>query len=41
VLTIDGEYYLEQFPPGQGLASLGLDEDQAPDQQPKRSDNVF
>jgi len=26
VVMIDGEYYLQQFQPGQGIASLGLDE---------------
>jgi penicillin-binding protein 1A len=40
VVTIDGEYYLEQFQPGQGLATLGLDETQPPE-QPKHSENVF
>ncbi|MBV8211234.1 MAG: penicillin-binding protein 1A [Burkholderiaceae bacterium] len=40
VVTIDGEYYLQQFQPGEGLASLGLDEAQPPEQA-KRGDNVF
>jgi penicillin-binding protein 1A len=40
VVTIDGEYYLQQFQPGQGLASLGLDEEKPPEQA-KRSENVF
>jgi penicillin-binding protein 1A len=40
VVTIDGEYYLEQFPPGQGIASLGLDETQPPEQA-KHDENVF
>ena len=40
VVTIDGEYYLEQFQPGQGLASLGLDEAPVPEQV-KRGENVF
>jgi len=40
VVTIDGEYYLEQFQPGQGVASLGLDDAQPPE-QPKHSENVF
>ncbi|HEX4599281.1 MAG TPA: PBP1A family penicillin-binding protein [Burkholderiaceae bacterium] len=44
VVTIDGEYYLEQFPPGQGIASLGLDEGQPqppPPEQAKHDENVF
>ena len=40
VVSIDGEYYLEQFPPGQGLATLGLDQAQVPEAT-KRSENVF
>ena len=40
VVTIDGEYYLEQFQPGQGLASLGLEEAPVPEQV-KRGENVF
>jgi penicillin-binding protein 1A len=40
VVTIDGEYYLEQFQPGQGVASLGVDEVQQPEQA-KQSGNVF
>ena len=40
VVTIDGEYYLEQFQPGQGVASLGL-EDAQPPEQAKHSENVF
>jgi penicillin-binding protein 1A len=40
VVTIDGEYYLEQFQPGQGVASLGLDDAQPPEQA-KHSENVF
>jgi penicillin-binding protein 1A len=40
VVTIDGEYYLEQFQPGQGLASLGLD-DAPVAETPKRADGVF
>jgi penicillin-binding protein 1A len=40
VVTIDGEYYLQQFQPGQGVASLGLEDAQAPE-QPKHSENVF
>jgi len=40
VVTIDGEYYLEQFQPGQGLASLGV-EDAQPPEQAKHSENVF
>jgi penicillin-binding protein 1A len=41
VVTIDGEYYLEQFQPGQGIASLGLDEPQPPPDQAKHDENVF
>jgi len=41
VVTIDGEYYLEQFQPGEGVASLGLDDAQPPVEQAKRNDNVF
>ena len=40
VVTIDGEYYLQQFQPGEGVASLGLDEAQPPEQA-KQGDNVF
>jgi len=25
-VQIDGEYYLQEFQPGQGVASIGLDE---------------
>jgi penicillin-binding protein 1A len=39
VVTIDGEYYLEQFQPGQGLATLGLDEAQP--EATRHSENVF
>jgi penicillin-binding protein 1A len=42
VVTIDGEYYLQQFQPGQGIASLGLDEaQQQPPEQAKHDENVF
>jgi penicillin-binding protein 1A len=43
VVTIDGEYYLEQFQPGQGIASLGIDETQPaqPSEQAKHDENVF
>ena len=40
VVTIDGEYYLQQFQPGQGVASLGVDDAQPPEQA-KHSENVF
>jgi penicillin-binding protein 1A len=40
VVTIDGEYYLQQFQPGQGLASLGLEDDQPP-AGPAKHENVF
>jgi len=40
VVTVDGEYYLEQFQPGQGIASLGLDEALTPEQA-RRNENVF
>jgi penicillin-binding protein 1A len=46
VVSVDGEYYLEQFQPGQGVASLGLDEapvpqPQQPAEQAKHDENVF
>ena len=31
VVQIDGEYYLQEYQPGQGVASIGLDESQADD----------
>ncbi len=40
VMTIDGEYYLDAYPPGQGVASLGLDEVPT-SEPPKHNDNVF
>ena len=40
VVTIDGEYYLQQFQPGEGVASLGLDEAQPPGQA-KQGENIF
>jgi len=40
VITIDGEYYLDEFQPGQGVASLGLEEEQTPEQT-RRDDKVF
>jgi penicillin-binding protein 1A len=40
VVMIDGEYYLEQYQPGQGVASLGLDEVPTTE-PPKRADGVF
>ena len=40
VVTIDGEYYLDQYQPGQGVATLGL-EDVQPPEQAKHGDNVF
>jgi len=43
VVTIDGEYYLDQYQPGQGVATLGLEDVQPPQppEQAKRGDNVF
>jgi penicillin-binding protein 1A len=41
VVTIDGEYYLEQFQPGQGIASLGLDEEVTTPEPTRRNENVF
>jgi penicillin-binding protein 1A len=44
VLTIGGEYYLEEFPPGQGIASLGLEDALPPEEQKKRDevkDQIF
>lgn len=41
VVTIDGEYYLQQFQPGEGVASLGLDDTQPAAEQTKHDDNVF
>jgi len=39
VVTIGGEYYLEEYPPGQGVASLGLD-DALPAEEQKKRDEV-
>jgi penicillin-binding protein 1A len=39
VVMVDGEYYLEQFQPGQGVPSLGLDE--PPVTEPTRTEGVF
>ncbi len=41
VVTIDGEYYLQQFQPGQGLPSLGLEDALPPEPPVKRNENVF
>ena len=38
VLTIGGEYYLDEFPPGLGVASLGLEDALPPDEQKKRDE---
>jgi penicillin-binding protein 1A len=39
VVSIGGEYYLEEYPPGLGVASLGLD-DALPADQQKKQDEV-
>ncbi|HEX7156761.1 MAG TPA: hypothetical protein VF229_06070, partial [Burkholderiaceae bacterium] len=39
VVTINGEYYFDEYQPGQGVASLGLD-DATPDTEQKKSDSV-
>jgi penicillin-binding protein 1A len=39
VVTIGGEIYFNDFPPGQGIASVGL-EDGLPPEEQKKADTV-
>ena len=39
VVTVAGELYLSDFPPGQGIASVGL-EDGLPPEEQKKADTV-
>jgi penicillin-binding protein 1A len=41
VVMIDGEYYLQQFQPGQGVASLGLDELPQSNDTSRHTEGVF
>jgi len=39
IVTIGGEIYFSEFPPGQGIASVGL-EDGLPPEEQKKADTV-